>query len=440
MLPYTAVLVAALSLTACAGPGSAPVAEGPPQGVAPRANPDAAPARYVNARWYAADAGGVRFEEGERCQVGGVFVAACPAEAAVVDLGGAFVIPPLGEAHNHNLDGPWTAPMGQRYLADGVFFMKNTNSVNSIDVWAAAAWETPDTVDIAWTHAGLSVDEGHPEKLYRSIADVYRLDPEKLEGEVFWDMADVAALEAKWPDVLATEPDWIKLYLLDVGQEVSEDASGLTADVFRAAAARARADGIPTTVHVYTAADYALAVEAGADEAAHLPPTFLRKSDYEQNPDLYTITPDLAARAAAAGFVTTTTTLVNERGSMTASPLYEETRRVQAANLMALKAAGARLAVGSDRYRDTGLDEALNLASLGPFTTEEVLRLAVETPRLAIFRDRAIGTLAPGWEASFVATRCDPREDLTCIRDATHRVKQGLLLSIKDRSGEGPEQ
>ena len=426
------LLLTASLLAACAGaPGTAPVPAGPPEGVTPRANPDAAPARYENGLWYVADEGGVRFEPGVRCQAGGVFVADCPEGAAVIDLGGAYVIPPLGEAHNHNLDGPWTAPMGQRYLRDGVFFMKNTNSVNSIDAWAAAAWETPETVDIAWTHAGLSVDEGHPEKLYRTIANVYRLDPDKLEGEVFWDMADLAALDAKWPDVLATEPDWIKLYLLDSGREVSEGASGLDPVVFRAAAARARADGVPTTVHVYTAADYALAVEARANEAAHMPPTFIRNSAYEKNPDLYTITPQMAADAAAAGFVTTTTTLVNERGQMTESPRYEETRRVQAANLTALKAAGARLAVGSDRYQDTGLDEAMNLATLGPFTTEEVLRLAVETPRLAIFPDRAIGTLAPGWEASFVAVPCDPSADLACIRRATHRIKQGASLELE---------
>ena len=426
------LLLAANLLAACAvAPGTAPASAGPPEGVTPRANPEATPARYENGLWYVADEAGVRFEPGARCQAGGVFVADCPDGAAVIELNGAYLIPPLGEAHNHNLDGPWTAPMGQRYLRDGVFFMKNTNSVNSIDAWAAEAWETPETVDIAWTHAGLSVDEGHPEKLYRTIADVYRLDPEKLEGEVFWDMADLAALDAKWPDVLATEPDWIKLYLLDVDQEVSEGTSGLSAEVFAAAVQRAEASSIPTTVHVYTAADYALAVEAGANEAAHMPPTFIRNSAYEKNPDLYTITQQMAEEAAAAGFVTTTTTLVNERGQMTESPRYEETRRVQAANLATLKAAGARLAVGSDRYQDTGLDEALNLATLGPFTTEEVLRLAVETPGLAIFPDRAIGTLATGWEASFVAVPCDPREDLTCIRRATHRVKQGLVLSVE---------
>ena len=439
-MPHRSLLPITALVASCAVPLATLAPAGPPKGVTPRANPDAAPTRYENGLWYVADDAGVRFEPGTRCQTGGVLVADCPEDAAVIDLGGAHVIPPLGEAHNHNLDGPWTAPMGQRYLADGVFFMKNTNSVNSIDAWAAEAWETPETVDIAWTHAGLSVDEGHPEKLYRSIADVYRLDPEKLESEVFWDMADLAALDAKWPDVLATEPDWIKLYLLDVGQEVSEGASGLSAEVFAAAVQKAEASGVPTTVHVYTAADYDLAIRAGADEAAHMPPTFIRNSAYETNPDLYTITPDMAARAAAAGFVTTTTTLVNERGQMTESPRYEETRRVQAANLSILKAAGARLAVGSDRYQDTGLDEALNLATLGPFTTEEVLRLAVETPRLAIFPDRAVGTLAPGWEASFVAAPCDPREDLTCIRRATHRVKQGVLLAPVSATDNGPTE
>lgn len=420
-------LVMTALLCACAGIAE-PAPGGPPANLTARPNPDATPAIYRNGLWYVADENGVRFEAGDRYQAGGVFVATAPDGADIVDLSGAYIVPGFGEAHNHNLDGPWTAGRGQAYLRDGVFYMKNTNSVNSVDAWAAEAWETPGTVDIAWAHAGISVDEGHPEALYRRIANVYRLDPEELEGDVFWDAPDIATLEEKWPAILATEPDWIKLYLLHTEDEGERPLAGLSRAVFARAVELAHEAGLKATVHVNTARDFAAAMAAGADEAAHMPPQSVQGEEDRQR---YLLTPEMARAAARSGFVTVPTTALIEAYETRNDPererILEATREVQRENLRLLKEAGAPIAFGSDRYDGTGLTEALAVRRRGVFTDEEILRIAVETPSRSIFPDRAIGTLSPGYEASFVALECDPRDDFAaCVAAPLRRIKQGI--------------
>lgn len=416
-------------LTACAAADAPPPAPfGPSAELTARTNPGAVPAVYVNGLWYEADEDGVRFVPGERYQAGGTFVAERPEDAEVIDLAGAYVIPPFGEAHNHNLDGPWSMERGADYLADGVFYMKNANSVLSVDAWATPLWEGPETVDIAWAHAGLSTSGSHPEPLYRRLAERYRLDPDALEGEAFWDMSDVETLEARWPRVLAADPDLVKLYLLDLAGEEGEP-EGLTRPVAARAAALAHEARLPVTVHVDTASDWRTAMQLGADEAAHMPPQFLDEDTEDAH---YELTPAMAAEAAERGFVTVTTTLIATQYLDENDPQLGRIRAVQAENIRLLHEAGAPLAFGSDVYDANGLDEAMNVASLDVMSDEALLRIAVETPRRSVFPDRAIGTLSPGWEASFVALACDPSADFEgCARRPRVLVKQGTAIDVQ---------
>jgi imidazolonepropionase-like amidohydrolase len=392
--------------------------------LAARINPAAPTTRYINGKWYQNGA----FARVEKCAVEGIFQANCPEDATVVDLADQYIVPPYGEAHNHNLDGPWTSNVAKQYIEDGVFYMLNLNSVNSIDRWASAAWETADTVDIAWSHAGLSIDEGHPEELYRSLAGMYRLDPEKLEGDIFYDIPNIEALDAKWPEVMATNPDVIKLYLLDVDQEYSERAYGLSREVFRAAVAKAKEADLRTAVHVYLPSDMELAVDAGADMLAHMPPTYLRASVIEKNSAAFDITEELAKKTARQGTIVIPTTSVATDVLDKQPEALERTRAVQAANLKKLIDAGVTIALGSDRYQFTGLDEAKNVLSLGVMDDAKTFETLIKTPSVAIFPERAIGALSPGFEASFLALSCNPTQDFSCADKIQLRVKQGFDL------------
>src|SRR5215208_1561901 len=45
---------------------------------------------------------------------------------SLIDLRGRYVIPPFGEAHNHNVEGA-NLEIIRKYLEDGVFYVKNPN-------------------------------------------------------------------------------------------------------------------------------------------------------------------------------------------------------------------------------------------------------------------------------------------------------------------------
>src|SRR5690349_20525270 len=78
--------------------------------------------QFTNGRWF--DGEGFRRET--FYVVNGLLTRTAPARVdEIIDLRDGFVVPPFGEAHNHNVEGAWNidAVVG-RYLEDGVFYVK----------------------------------------------------------------------------------------------------------------------------------------------------------------------------------------------------------------------------------------------------------------------------------------------------------------------------
>ncbi|WP_447599682.1 amidohydrolase family protein [Nitrospira sp. Nam80] len=96
---------------------------------APASGPSA-PQNYAftNGRWF----DGSGFQEATWYSVQGRLTRTPPiGPVEVVDLAGAFVVPPFGEAHNHNIEGEWNLKaVVARYVRDGVFYVKNPNDVH----------------------------------------------------------------------------------------------------------------------------------------------------------------------------------------------------------------------------------------------------------------------------------------------------------------------
>lgn len=99
-----------------------------------------------------------------------------------------------------------------------------------------------------------------------------------------------------------------------------------------------------------------------------------------------------------------------------------------------MKAAGVPVAVGSDSYFQTAWNEIQSLKALDVFTDEELLALWVRTPALSIFPGRAIGSLEPGYEASFLAMDCDPTSNINCATEIRDRIKNGHRIPVPDQS------
>src|SRR5262245_59947555 len=111
---------------------------------------------FTNGQWF----DGQRFVARHFYSVGGVLTTRKPARVdRVFDLAGKYVVPPFGEAHNHNLD--WSsderfARVTRMYLDAGIFYVKNPNSLLRSKQPTAARINLPNSVDGILSNGGLT--------------------------------------------------------------------------------------------------------------------------------------------------------------------------------------------------------------------------------------------------------------------------------------------
>lgn len=102
---------------------------------------------FTNGSWF----DGQKFVVKTFYSVGGILTTRKPAQVdRVIDLAGKFVVPPFGEAHNHNLD--WSsdeqfARVKRMYLAGGIFYVKNPNSLPRSKQSLAGRINIPTSID-----------------------------------------------------------------------------------------------------------------------------------------------------------------------------------------------------------------------------------------------------------------------------------------------------
>jgi hypothetical protein len=394
--------------------------------------------RFTNGKWF----DGRSFQRQTFYAVDGLLTRKKPSVVdETIDLADGFVIPPFAEAHNHNLGSAvylnreFTRQMIQRYLAAGVFYVKiPANPAEHAAVLRRELVNRPDSVDVAFSNGVLTSRDGHPigmtlDSFKQAGAAVPKV--EELEGKGFLIIESEADLLAKWQQISAGKPDFIKTILYhseDFARRRDNPAlfgyNGLNPQLLPRIVKQAHAAGLRVSTHVNTAADFATAVGAGVDEINHLPGLRFESGTREAD---YLIAPRDAKRAAAQHIVVVTTAIVATYFAK-GTPL-ETVQATQRKNLQLLKQNGVRLAIGSDTYTSTSVEEALYLKSLAVFDNAELLRMWSLTAAQTIFPRRKIGRLREGYEASFLVLRGNPLENFERVRDIQLRVKQGVLVN-----------
>ncbi|MBK9061914.1 MAG: amidohydrolase family protein [Acidobacteria bacterium] len=372
--------------------------------------------RLAGGKWF----DGKTFVERTVYSVGGVLRDAWdgPVEATL-DLSGTFVVAPYADVHTHDLGGGSDAEGRiKERLRQGVFYLKNTNSVPR---WAAPfkpLVNRPESVDVAWANGGLTAAGGHPIQIYENVVarppvpDWTKAD---LPDQAYVVVDDAAALDAKWPKILAGKPDFLKIYL-EHSEEFAKrkddpaffGRKGLDPALVPAIVAKAHAAGLRVTAHARTAADFRAALAGGVDEFAHLP--------------LARLTAEDARRCVERKVTVVTTTLGHwdREGIADVDAIHRE-------NLALLKAAGVTVVFGVDGHPPL-LAEVENVRRMGVFDDAALLRmLASDGPR-AVFPKRKIGCLSEGCEASFLALEANPLEDFAALKKIRTRMKEGLVL------------
>jgi len=396
---------------------------------------------FVGGQWFT----GTDFEGRTAYAVDGVLTFERPARVdSTIHLAGGYVVPPFGEAHNHNVEhSSRIASTIDQYLRDGVFYVKNPSNLPRARHPLRGMVNVPTSIDVAFANGGLTAPGGHPVPHAQRNIERGVWTEVDAEGAFYFLVGDQEDLRRVWEGVLQDRPDFLKTFLLysEEYERRRDDPAffgwkGLDPALLPEIVRRAHQTGLRVSTHIETAADFHHALGAGVDEIAHMPG--FRGDSAVQLPDpaIFEISEADARLASRLGTVVVTT-VGGVREIDPVGPdslLRREFDRLHAHNLRLLRDQGVRLALGSDVYGDTSVGEAMYLHSLGVFDNLALLRLWSEATPQAIFPGRRLGCLQEGCEASFLVLRGNPIADFGQVRDIALRVKQGHILH-----GDGPD-
>ena len=386
---------------------------------------------YRNGRWF----DGTAFASRAMYVAGGVFHERRPSRVdSIVDLAGGFVVPPFADAHQHLYDPSRAAAFVAGFLRDGIFYVKDQASAPIARQAAAAVLNAPGSIDLLSANQGWTSPGGHPVQLIRPVAQMPgplgAFVRDSLDPGLVMQVATREDIDRRWPYFLAgrPRPDFVKVYVY-YSEEHARRASdprfdgnrGIDPTLVPYLVSLAHSAGLQVSAHVFTAADFRVALDAGVDQIAHLP------GGRSPNPAPFLLT-EADADNAAKRRVTVVTTITQHGDSAVTDRLVREQ---YTHNIRLLKARSVPLLIGSDLATGTATTEIAALARSGLFTNLELLRLwSVTTPQ-AMFPDRRIGRLADGYEASFLVLRNDPLADIRNTRAISLRVKRGVPLSVR---------
>lgn len=415
-LRHAIIAAAAAWLAAC------PVAAAPSAAV-----------EYANGRWW----NGRDFAARSMWVVGDTLSLRRPPQVGSrVDLHGAFVTPPFIEGHNHWLEPARVDAYNACYLADGVFYVRDMANLPYVADQFRDRLNRPGMVD--WTSAmmGFTGPGGHPVEIIDQFVGFGILPRDwrpDYDGEAMFVVTDQAGIERDLDRLAAQGSAIVKAFLLfseHYSQSLADPATrgngrGMDPRLLPGLVRSAHRRGMRVAAHIYSAADFRAAVAAGVDEIAHMPGTGFRTS---VPPADFRITA-ADARAAARVGITVTTTLYWLGELREDDPAGYRVARdaIVVPNLRLLKAAGVQMLIGSDEFRHDVRTELGVLQGLGVFTRTELLTMNAATIRAA-FPRRRLGALAEGYRADFIATRADPRRDLSATDDIMLRVKEGVPI------------
>jgi hypothetical protein len=394
---------------------------------------------FTNGQWF----NGNGFTGTDFYSVNGLLTKNAPSSVdTVVDLKQQFIIPPFGEAHNHSPETDQDIDVFiERYLADGIFYIKNPNSIPFATNKIKSKINHPRSVDVIYANGGLTANGGHPTTLYNyMLGTTYKKalpgwTTKSFEGEAYYLINSKEELEKKWPFILSQKPGFIKFYLIfsEEYEQRKDDTlfngkKGIDPKLAKLITKKAHAAGLKVSAHAETPNDLKVALAAGVDEVNHLPGYQVRWRDgYTET--YYKLTPKLARNMKRKRVhVDPTYSLLQTEIKPMSNQQREAQVNVQKGNLLLLKKYQVPVTVGCDSYNLTAQTEIEYLRKLNIYNNLELLKMWCEVTPAAIFPNRKIAKLQEGYEASFLILSKNPLENFEHAYNISLRVKQGVVL------------
>ena len=405
---------------------------------------------FSNGQWF----DGKNFKKQKMYSVNGFFTTKKPNKIdETIDLKNQFVIPPLADAHTHNLDGSRNLQqIVNAYLQEGTFYVQVLANYALGAKQARPFLNKPESLDVIYANGGLTSTLGHPFMAYEPRAmgffdyTKWEENMEKIklsrigENEVYWFFDSKSDVDAKWEKFLAQKPDIVKILLLDAENYEKKRVSGkagdkgLSPEIAEYVVSKAHQANLRVYAHVETTADFRLGLKIGVDGFAHSPNYGWNGKIEDQPKDDLTLA-DIKLAAKQKVFITPTANI-----GKIESTIYDDgkedlqterfnriiERQKKLFNLMHEN--GVKIILGSDYYGKTVGVELWYLHDNKIFDNKTLLKIAVEDTPQAIFPNRKIGKLKSGYEASFLVIPNDPIKDFEQLKQIQFRFKQGILL------------
>ncbi len=386
----------------------------------------------INGRWLNGEA----FEPKSMYVIDGHFSERPPQKITdTIDAQNGFIIPPFAETHNHNIFPIALEATIQNYIDKGVLYsMSQGNTCFSRDSVNSFV-NTPKSIDVAFANGGFTSSNGHDVDVNQNLLrrGVFRNKKlADLVNDAYYIVSSLEELEKTWPTFLSCNPDFVKIFL-GYSEEFDQrnnnpdffGHSGINPDLVPAIVKLAHQHNLRVSSHVETAHDFHIAVKSGVDMIAHLPGYQVNDTNEKER---FIISDEDARMAKRKGITIISTTRLNYSFQRRDQVLFDFVRDVFKTNLSKLKSAGAKIAIGSDRFGEVSVEEAFNLLEMNLFTKKEILHMWTYTSPKTVFPNRKIGQLKEGYEANFIALKNNPLQDFNAVREVMLRVKKGHIL------------
>jgi len=351
---------------------------------------------------------------------------------SAIQLNRQYVIPPFGEAHNHNVDDYNTEEKIESYLSKGIYYVKVPNILPRSRQEAEIMINQPNSIDAVFSNGGLTGSGGHPIGLADFNIKRGVFQPDDGEGQFYHTINDTLELHEKWPHILAGKPDFVKTYLLysEEYDKRKNDTTyfawkGISPDLLKYIVTKSHEADLRVSTHIETAADFRNAVLAGVDEINHFP-GFRPQPQYLNTLSVYKID-EASARAAAQKDITVVTTLafLFEDMEEMNEEIAKEMKEVLKHNIALLKKHNVSIAIGSDNYGGTSYDEVKALAESKLFSSSELLKMWTENTVATIFPNKKLGYIREGYIADFLVLPENPLEDFNNLQNISMMYKEG---------------
>jgi imidazolonepropionase-like amidohydrolase len=357
-------------------------------------------------------------QDGRIVQVGPVGRVQAPAGAARVDLAGKTVMPAIVDAHTHMA----------RMRADLIAQLRRQAYYGV----AAVASLGQDDMALAREVRG----EVIPNAASLRTAGRGITMPEPGRSEVpYWIQTEAEARQAV-QELAANRVDIVKIWVDDRNGQYKK----LTPPLYGAIIDEAHKNGLRVTAHVFTLEDAKGLLRAGVDAFAH----GVRDTDvddeliglWKERPRVVLV-PNLPARGVPEDLSWLGGTVPGEEiARMTEAaakmpPNAGASFQLQARNLLKLKAAGVRIAFGTDTNAGWNAhQEMADMVAAGMTPAEVIVSATRNAADLLQIAD--LGMVAAGMSADFIVLDANPLDDIT----HTRRIAAVYLRGEKvDRPG-----